>query len=222
MRRLKGQVLLGVAGSAITIVPTLVGAAVAAFYGFVIAAIVGGLVGAISGEPPAPQRLVRVERTADSTTYIYRDSLRERPVRVVEMLFGLLAGGVAGGCLAYQGKAHKEYAYGLFTRIGLAAIGLPVMRLAYFQAHGPTAVVFWLLGAPIFLIGCYLVAEIILQTGNLSQRVPRLANFTQWMSAAGAVRPADLRADRDCVRCARRLLHRRSGAELHTLSGATS
>jgi hypothetical protein len=32
------------------------------------------------------------------------------------------------------------------------------------------------------------VAEIILQTGNLSQRVPRLANFTQWMSAAGAVR----------------------------------
>jgi hypothetical protein len=95
----------------------------------------------------------------------------------VEILIGLLAGAVAGGCLAYQGKSHKSYGLGLFTKVGLVSSGLPFLRLGLQQDHGPTGLVFLGLGSLLFLLGGFLILDVALQTKELVGQRPWLSSL---------------------------------------------
>jgi hypothetical protein len=149
----------------IKLVFTVVGAVVAAVYGGIIAAMIGGAVTVTTG-----------------------DFLVNQPARTFEVLSGVLSGALAGGCLAYQGKTHKSYGYGLFTRVALVGSGLPLLRLGSHQNHWPTAIVFWVLGASLFLIGCFLILDIALQIAGVAGQMPWLAAPAKWPAEAGALR----------------------------------
>lgn len=127
---------------------TAIALIVAAVYGGIIAAVMGGLATITSG-----------------------DRLFNEPVRTIEIVIGVISGAIGGGCLAYQGKGDRKYGFGLFVKIALISSGLPLLRLAIHQNHGPTALVFGLLGSFLFLTGCVLILDIVSQTEGLAEKM---------------------------------------------------
>jgi hypothetical protein len=142
-----------------------IGIIVGAIHGGIIAAIMGGVVVATTGS-----------------------FLRDEPVRIVEILIGVIGGAIGGGCLAYQGKTEKKYGLGLFTKVALVASGLPLLRLAVQQNHWPTALVFGLLGSLLLLIGCFLILDIVLQIETLVEKMPGLSRLVKRLAARAPLR----------------------------------
>ncbi len=119
---------------------TIAGAMAAAIHGLTVAMVVGAIV-------------------SQSTS----DFLPE--IRYIEGALGALGGAFAGGFLAYQGKTHKSYGFGLFARVFVFASSLPLFRLSAYQDEWLPTITFLLLGSSAFLIGTFLILDIALKRG---------------------------------------------------------
>jgi hypothetical protein len=141
---------------------TAFGAVFAAVMSWMTAMIIGALVSGISGD--------------------FMPGLR-----MIEGLIGAISGAIAGGCLAFQDKHQKGYGLGLFARVALVSSGLPLMRLAAYQDQWLTALFFMGLGTGLFLIGCILVFEIVLDTGAIAGHMSGPASVLESLRKVGAI-----------------------------------
>ncbi len=146
----------------IRLLPTVVGTIFATIVGWFIAMVIGAAVSGVSG-----------------------DFLSD--LRAYEGVIGAVSGAIAGGCLAYQGKHAKRYGLGLFTRVALVGSGFPLLRLAVYQSHWPTAMVFLFLGSSLFLTGCFLILDLALGIERLAKQMPRLASLVGQVHKMGAI-----------------------------------
>ena len=109
-------------------------------------------------------------------------------LRWVEGTIGAIGGAMGGGALAWQGKHDKGFGLGLFSRVALLGVAMPVLRLGLYQQGWPlTQILFLSLGFALLLLGSMLILDIVLQIKAVAALMPGLATVSRTLSAVEAI-----------------------------------